>query len=432
MKSKQKIVSIIGLGYVGLPLAIRCAERGYDVVGIDLDKNKLQKIKKGISPLKDEFIEHRIDMLKRIKTNSSGSPIKKSNIVIICVPTPVDKQFYPILDPIISACKMIIDNIKKGQLVIVESTINPGVCEEVVEPLFSVAGYKQGRDYHLAHCPERIDPGKVSVSEGYDVGNIARVVGSLSSRGLKIAKIFYESIVDAQIKPMKSIREAEAVKVVENSFRDINIAFVNELAQSFDQMDIDLKEVIDGASTKPYGFMPFRPSCGVGGHCIPVDPYYLIERAKKAGFDHHFLRKAREINRFMPHYTVGILQDLLNQVKLPLKGSNVAVLGLSYKENVDDLRESPSLEIIKILKKKGAKIVRYDPYFPNMNDAKTLKEALRKSTAVILATHHQEFLDLNPEYYKTARIKVFVDGRNCLNPKTFKKLGIKYHGIGRR
>ncbi len=429
---ENKTIAIIGLGYVGLPLAVRCVEKGHKVFGIDLDKKKIAIVKKGQSPLKDEFIEKRKSLLKKISVSSSGLSIKKSDVVIICVPTPVDEQFYPILDPIKSAVELIIKNRKKGQLVIVESTINPGVCEEIVEPIFADAGLKEGRDYYLAHCPERIDPGKVSVSAGYDVSNIARVVGALSKTGLKIAKEFYESIIDAEIKPMKSIREAEAVKVVENSFRDINIAFVNELAQSFDQMDIDLKDVIDGAATKPFGFMAFRQSCGVGGHCIPVDPYYLIERAKKAGFDHHFLRKAREINRFMPHYTVDILQNLLNKVKLPIKGTPITILGLSYKENVDDLRESPSLQMIKILEKRGAKVIRFDPYFPRMSDAKSPKEALQKSKAVILATHHQEFLDLKPEDFKKNKILAIVDGRNCLDHEAIKKLGIKYHGIGRK
>ncbi len=201
---------------------------------------------------------------------------------------------------------------------------------------------------------------------------------------------------------MASIRSAEAVKIVENSFRDINIAFVNELAQSFDKFGIDIKDVIDGAATKPFAFLPHYPSRGVGGHCIPVDPYYLIERAKKNGFDHRFLRTAREINNYMPLYTVELMQDLLNELKMPLKGTKVGVLGLSYKANVGDLRESPSQKIIKALKEKGAKVVCFDPFFPNLSDVKNVNQFLQKVEAFILATNHQVFWILIPTFSKNA------------------------------
>ena len=394
MNLKTNTVGIIGLGYVGLPLAVRCVEKNYKVIGIDLDENKIRKIKKGISPFKEEFLEQRNDLLKKIKCSSNPSDLKKTQIIIICVPTPVDEQFYPDLSPIRSAVEMIIQNIQKGQLIIVESTINPGVCEEVIEPLFAQAGFREGIEYFLAHCPERIDPG----NEKWDVTNIPRVVGSMSKKGLDQACKFYESIIDGKVRPMKSIREAEAVKVVENSFRDINIAFVNELAKSFDQMDIDVKDVIEGA----------------------------------AGFDHHILRVAREINNSMPKYTVELLQDLLNELKLPIHGTSIGVMGLSYKANIDDLRESPSIKIIKELKKNQAKIISYDPYLREMSSAKNLNELLKKSKALILVTNHQEFLDIDPEIFQKHGIKAIVDGMNCLNWKKIKKLGIKYHGIGRR
>ncbi|MEA2006925.1 MAG: nucleotide sugar dehydrogenase [Patescibacteria group bacterium] len=428
MKNEKKTIAIVGLGYVGLPLALRCVERGYEVFGIDLDKKKNEQIIKGKSPLKEDFIEQRKDLLKKIKVSVSGSPIKRADIAIICVPTPVDETFFPDLTPVKSATGMIIKNHKKGQLVIVESTINPGVCEEVVEPLFAEAGLNHGRDFHLAHCPERIDPG----NKKWDVTNIPRVVGSMSSIGLKIAKEFYETIIDGEIKSMKSIREAEAVKVVENSFRDINIAFVNELAQSFDQMDIDVKNVIDGAATKPFAFMPHYPSRGVGGHCIPVDPYYLIERAKKAGFDHRFLRSAREVNNHMPRYTVEILQDVLNDARLAVRGTAIGVMGLSYKANIDDLRESPAVKIIAELEKKKAKVLTFDPYIKSMSNVKTIVAFLKRSTALILVTNHQQFLDLDPKEFKKAGVKVIVDGMNCLDGAKIKRLGIKYHGIGRK
>jgi nucleotide sugar dehydrogenase len=231
---------------------------------------------------------------------------------------------------------------------------------------------------------------------------------------------------------MKSIRAAEAVKVVENSFRDINIAFVNELARSFDTLGIDVKDVIHGAATKPFSFLAHFPSCGVGGHCIPVDPYYLIERAKKAGFDHKFLRLAREINNGMPDYTVELLQDALNMVKLPMNGTSVGVLGLAYKANIDDVRESPSVRIIEHLKKHSAKIETFDPHLLDRSSMKSLDAILKKSTALILATDHQEFKDMiTPALLKKHHIKVFIDGKNAFDKNLFRKSGIVYKGIGR-
>ncbi|HHX58850.1 MAG TPA: nucleotide sugar dehydrogenase [Candidatus Moranbacteria bacterium] len=430
-RAKDNNVAVIGLGYVGLPVALICAENGYNVFGIDLDKEKLKKIKKGTSPFKEDFIQRRKEWLKKIAVSDKGDKIKKADIVVVCVPTPVDKNFYPNLKPIISATKMIIENINKGQLVIIESTVNPGVCEEVIEPIFKEAGLKEGRDYYLAHCPERIDPGKSRFSKGFDLVNTNRVVGAMSKKGLKRAVNFYESILSGEVRPMKSIRAAEAVKIVENSFRDINLAFVNELARSFDRMGIDVKDVIEGAATKPYSFMPHWPSCGVGGHCIPVDPYYLIERAKEGGFDHKLLRMARETNNEMPSYTVELLQDALNELKLPLKGVTIGIMGLAYKPNVDDTRESPSFKIMDLLEEKGAKVVTYDPLVPGKSTVKDLKTFLKKSTAVIFATEHQEFLEMDLGDFKKYGVLAIIDGKNYLDSEKIKALGINYHGIGR-
>ncbi len=428
METTKNKVAVIGLGYVGLPLAIRCIEKGYNVTGVDLDQRKLDAIANGKSPFKEEFIEDRLDLLSKLSATNDASALKEVDIILICVPTPVDEQFYPDLNPVKGAIKMCIENRKPGQLVIVESTINPGVCEEVVEPMFQEVGLKEGKDYYLAHCPERIDPG----NKKWNVTNIPRVVGSMSQKGVEMAKAFYDSVIDGEIRAMKSIREAEATKVVENSFRDINIAFVNELAKSFDQMGIDVKDVILGAATKPFAFMPHFPGRGVGGHCIPVDPYYLIEQAKKKGFDHHFLRVAREINNSMPSYTVELMQDLLNKAKLPVKGTKVGVMGLSYKANIDDLRESPAIKIIKELEKKEADIVRFDPYILEMSDVKTIEEFLKEVTAVILVTGHDEFMKVTPEQYKENGIVAIMDGMNVLDGEKIKELGIEYHGIGRR
>lgn len=424
----QKTVAVIGLGYVGLPLAVRAVERGYKVIGFDTHTEKVAVLKKKKSPIEDRYL---IENIPKFPFEATTDPKRlcDADIVLICVPTPVDEMYYPDLEPVISAATVSAEHLKKGALVVLESTVNPGVSEEVIRPIFEKHGHKLGKDVFIAHCPERINPG----DEKWNVTNIPRVVGAFDAKGLKLALEFYRAIVDGEIRPMKSIREAEAVKVVENSFRDINIAFVNELARSFDKLGIDVKDVILGASTKPFSFMPHFPSCGVGGHCIPVDPYYLIERAKRAGFDHKFLRLAREINNDMPNYTVEILQDALNSVKLPLNGTTVGVLGIAYKANIDDVRESPSVQIIEHLKRHGANVETFDPHIPAQSSAKSLDAILKKSAALILATDHREFKDaITPALLKKHKIKVFIDGKNAFADKVaFKKAGIVYKGIGR-
>ncbi len=429
MKNKSQIVCVIGLGYVGLPLAAIAANKGYKVYGYDNDESKTKLIKKGIPPFKEEFLEELLPKVKgKIQVISGDSPLmKKCDIHIIAVPTPVDEKYFPDLGPVISASKTVAKNIKKGALVVLESTVNPGVCEEIVKPIFEKAGFVLGRDVFIAHCPERVNPGDPK----WNVSNIPRVVGSFDEIGLKRAKEFYENIVDAKIMPMKTIREAEAVKIMENSFRDINIAFVNELAKSFDRMDIDIKHVIEGASTKPFSFWAHWPSCGVGGHCIPVDPYYLIEKAKENDFDHVFLRAARKINNSMPSYTVEVLQDALNQIEKSIKGSKIGLLGMSYKANVSDLRESPSFKIIKALKRHSGKAEIFDPYSPKHSTVKSLDELLEKSEALILATNHNEFVNIPVKKFLDNGIKVIVDGKNCLDKEAIQKAGIIYKGIGR-
>jgi nucleotide sugar dehydrogenase len=425
MKNKEK-VCVIGLGYVGLPLAVQSALKGFDVFGLDRDAEKIKKIQDGKSPIDEEFLHVNLPKVN-VNATTDEKIIKNADIILVCVPTPVDKMFFPDLKPVRGAVEAIIRNFKKGQLVVIESTINPGVCEEVVEPMFAEAGYKVGKDYELAHCPERINPGDPK----WNVTNIPRVVGSFTKKGLNDAKKFYESIIDNSIYPMKSIREAEAVKVVENSFRDINIAFVNELAKSFDKMGIDVKDVIAGASTKPFAFMPHWPSCGVGGHCIPVDPYYLIERAKLSGFDHEFLKIARKINNSMPLYAVELLQDELNKIKKPVSGTKIGVLGLSYKANVDDLRETPALKVIEAIKKHGGKVEIFDPYFPKMSTVKNIEKLFEKSEAIVLVTDHKVFKEIDPKLFKKYKIKVLIDGKNCLDKIAFEKQGVIYKGIGR-
>jgi len=425
-KVEKETVCVIGLGYVGLPLAVRAKERGYEVIGFELDDKKVELINKKISPIEDDYLSKNLPIFP-FKATSDVKEIKKADIVLICVPTPVDEFYNPNLAPVRGASEMVAKNLKKGALVVLESTVNPGVSEEVVRPIFEAHGHKIGSDVFIAHCPERINPG----DPRWNVTNIPRVVGAFTPKGLDKAKKFYESIVDGEIRPMKHIREAEACKVVENSFRDINIAFVNELAKSFDALGIDVKDVIDGASTKPFAYMPHYPACGIGGHCIPVDPYYLIERAKQAGFDHKFLKTSRAINNSMPAYTVELLQDKLNEVKMPLNGTNVGILGIAYKANVDDDRESPYYGIVKALKKHKAVIHSFDPHIKEKSTIKTLEAILKKSDAIILVTNHREFEVLTGELLKKHGVKVIIDGKNFLNKDEIKENGVIYKGIGR-
>lgn len=426
-KGAKRTVAVIGLGYVGLPLAVRAVERGYDVIGIARNKEKIAMINKGVSPIEDAKLS---EDMKRfpVKATDDAKTIGKADIVLLCIPTPVDELHNPDLTPVREASEMTAKYAKKGALVVLESTVNPGVSEEIIKPIFESHGFIVGKDIFIAHCPERINPG----DEHWTVKNIPRVVGSFEKKGLDLALAFYRSIVDGEIRPMKSIREAEAVKIVENSFRDINIAFVNELAKSFDVLDIDVKDVILGAATKPFSFLAHFPSCGVGGHCIPVDPYYLIERAKQSGFDHQFLKIAREINNSMPAYAVELLQDGLNLLKLPLNGTRVGVLGISYKANIDDVRESPSFVIIEKLKEHRAIVETFDPHVLAMSTQKSLAALLKKCDAVIVATNHREFIEaLTPELLKKNGIKAVIDGKNCLDKNAFRKSGVYYKGIGR-
>ncbi|MGE5327858.1 MAG: nucleotide sugar dehydrogenase, partial [Thiobacillus sp.] len=319
--------------------------------------------------------------------------------------------------------------LKEGSLVVIESTINPGVCDEIVIPLLEEkSGKKVGIDILLAHCPERINPGDPL----YNVSNINRVVGANSDKELDVAVRLYQQLIDAEIKPMATIKEVEAVKVIENSFRDINIAFVNELAMSFHKLGINLENVIDGASTKPFSFMPHRPGCGVGGHCIPVDPYYLIEYAHGYGFEHDFLRLARTINESMPQYTVDLVAEVLNKLGKSLKNTKVTLLGLAYKPNVKDSRESPATTIRRLLEKAGVELSVYDPYLKEESTVSTLEEALDGATVLVIATGHSEFkniADLPLDKYGT---KAIVDGRNLLKYSTNKisETGVIYQGIG--
>lgn len=420
-------VAVLGLGYVGLPLACAIArETNHTVVGFDLSSDKIQKIKDRVCPIDD--VECAKD-LKEVSLETSINPdiISGSDVYIVCVPTPVLDDYTPDLTPVKSAVETISRYLQKGQKIVIESTINPGVCDEVIIPLLNnKIDLAPGVDYDLAHCPERINPG----DPNWNVYNIPRNIGSTSPEATKFLADFYREFVNAEINEMPDIKTAEATKIIENTFRDINIAFVNELAKSFDVLGIDLMTVIKGASNKPFAFMPHFPSCGVGGHCIPVDPYYLIERAHQSGFDHKFLKLAREINNSMPDYTVELLVRALNDKQKSVKGTAIGLLGLSYKANVGDLRESPALEIKEVLEDKGADLKIYDPYFPDMNNVGSLEELLDNSFAILIATDHSEFKNIDSLMLKSHGVQVVIDGKNCLDRNEVQGAGIYYKGIG--
>ncbi len=418
-------ITIVGLGYVGLPLACLCVEKGLDVYGVDIDKNKLSLIEKGISPIDDPNLKDKVKGIKgKLKVaDDFGKAIKSSSVVIVCVPTPVDNNHLPDLSPLKNACESISKHLQEDTLVIIESTIFPGTTEDIILPILKSSGV----NFYLAHCPERIDPG----NKRWNVQNLPRVVGGITKEAAKKATEFYKKIVDAEITELSSVKAAEATKIMENTFRDINIAFVNEMAMSFDKAGIDILEVLKGASTKPFAFMPHYPGAGVGGHCIAIDPYYLIAKAKQIGFDHNFLILARKINEGMPRYAVELLEKELKKLNKKIENSKIGILGLAYKANVDDIRESPALKIIDILKEKGAEVFVFDPHVRKGSNVKDLDELLQKSDYIILVTDHDEFRNIDVEKLKKNNIKVIIDGKNCLDKEKIKEMGISYHGIGR-
>lgn len=412
-------ISVIGLGYVGFPLALQIASKGFNVCGFDINTKVIENMNKNIAPINDFFVN---PLFPQYKFPASDK-LESSDIYIVCVPTPVDEKNYPDLNPVRSAIKSIAGVLEDNQIVIVESTIYPGTCEEIVKPILD----KTNKRYLLAHCPERINP----KDKKWTVANIPRIIGGINKESTDKAAEFYRKIIDAPIYPVLNIKEAEATKILENTFRDINIAFVNEMAQSFYRMGIDIQHVIDAASTKPYGFMPFYPGVGVGGHCIAVDPYYMIEKGRESGFDHEFLKLARKINTYMPVYSVYITQNMLNRLGKPIKGTKIGIYGLAYKPNVRDSRESPSYDVIKRLKMREAELIIYDPFLPEKSNVNSFEEFLKSSEAIFIATAHDEIVNVDYSLFKKYGTKLIIDGRNCLDKNKIKDMGILYRGIGR-
>ncbi len=430
--STRGTLAVVGLGYVGLPLAVLAKEKGWTVLGYDVDREKVNRISRGEIPFADDRL-HGALAAHPVAATTDPVELQRADVLVVAVPTPVDDAAHPDLHPLTSALETVAKHARRGALVSIESTVNPGVCDEVVIPLLHAHGRAaDGEDLALVHCPERVNPG----DSRWSIRNIPRILGGVNQASTDRGVAFYETILEAPVRRMSSVRAAEAVKITENVFRDINIAFVNELARSFDRLGIDVQEVIAGAATKPFAFMAHSPGCGVGGHCIPVDPYYLIEHAQRQGFDHLFLRLARQINKGMPRYAVDRLIEAFHDAagSTPaggLRGVRVALLGLAYKRDIDDIRESPALDIREILQEEGAIVVAYDPHVPARSSVGSLREALERAEAVLVATDHTVFRDLALEDFAGTPVRVVVDGRNCLPLERFVSSGILYRGIGR-
>jgi UDP-N-acetyl-D-glucosamine dehydrogenase len=354
---------VVGLGYVGLPLAIEFAKAGYTVTGIDVSGDKVAAITRGESYIPDVPSSDVTACVSagQLSATTDFSVIAELDTINICVPTPLRKTKDPDMSFVVSAVESVAEHLHAGMLVILESTTYPGTTLEVVQPLLEKGGLKAGVDFHLAFSPERVDPG----NQKFNTRNVPKVVGGLTARCTELAAALYSAAIDTVV-PVSSPTVAEMVKLLENTFRAVNIGMVNELALMCDRMGIDVWEVVDAAKTKPFGFMPFYPGPGLGGHCIPVDPFYLSWKAKQFGFDARFIELAGHINGAMPHYVVTKIQDALNTQRKALNGATVLVAGITYKADIDDMRESPALDILHLLHERGANVQYSDPWAPEL------------------------------------------------------------------
>ena len=430
IKNKTAYVGVIGLGYVGLPLSMAFSKH-FNTIGYDVYEQCITNLKSGKSHILDVT-----DLTLQKYVNSSFIPtkdpeqLKNCDFIIICVPTPLTEQLEPDLSYIKSASKTIASVLRKGQFIILESTTYPGTTEEVVLPILEGTGLKATVDFGLAYSPERIDPG----NKQYSVETTPKVVGGINDECTEIAFALYESIIDKVIK-VNDAKTAEAVKIVENIFRNVNIALVNELALIFEKMGINTWEVIDAASSKPYGFMPFYPGPGIGGHCIPLDPFYMSYRAKKFGFIPRFIETSGEINDFMKIHAINLIEKGLSKVNKRIYGSQVAVMGLAYKKNIDDTRESPSVKIIEELVNLGADVKVYDPFASSIKtkagkfySEATIEETLKETDCAIFVTDHNFFRELNmKELCKLMNYPVIIDCKNL----NYSSDDIIYLGIGK-
>jgi UDP-N-acetyl-D-glucosamine dehydrogenase len=421
IRTRQARIGVIGLGYVGLPLVKLFLTKGFRVTGFDIDPKKVASLNKGRSYIRHISTRELREFLgkKAFRATTDFAGLRLVDVIIICVPTPLDAHKNPDLSYVLDTTRVIARHLRKGQLVILESTTYPGTTDEEMLPILAETGLRPGRDFFLAFSPEREDPGNKS----YTTGTIPKVVGGLTPACRRLAKLLYDQIIVRTV-PVSSTRVAEAVKLLENIFRSVNIALVNELKIIFERLDIDVWEVIRAASSKPFGYMPFYPGPGFGGHCIPVDPYYLTYKAKEVDYSTKFIELAGEINTRMPYYVVNKTVEALNRRGKSIKNARILVLGIAYKKDIDDQRESPALKIISVLKEKGARVSYNDPYVPrsaghreypglDLSSVPLTAARLRASDAVIIATDHSVY-----DYDWIVRhAPLVVDTRNAVKKK---------------
>ena len=434
--SKDAEIAVIGLGYVGLPTAVFFSKNGFKVNGVDIDKSKIDLINKGISPLKDldldKDLKTAIEREKLSGTTDIADAVSKSDIALIIVPTPVNKAKEPDLSYVVNACNGVLEGIHKGMLIVLESTTFPGTTEEIVIPILEKSGLKAGVDFGIAYCPERYNPG----DPDHTLECVSRIVGGINPQWTDLTCQLYQNIIQMPVKAVKNLKTAEAAKVIENIQRDLNIALMNELALIFERMNIDIMDVIEAASTK-WNFIRYNPGPGVGGHCLPVDPYYLTKKAQELNYHAYIIHAGRRVNDYMPFHVLELLQDGLNEAGKALKGSKIAVFGASYKENTADLRESPTEKFISAALKKGADIqiiepnVDSDKIFGCKNIRNPKDIADDHFDAYVYLVNHKQFEDTKFfEKYVFNRDKVFIDGKRRFNPDEVKKTKCIYRGIG--
>ena len=413
IRNKEARIGIIGLGYVGLPLAVEFARAGFQVVGFDVDGTKVEAINAGTSYIPDvpgHELKEAVDAgTLRASTDFSG--LRDCDVADICVPTPLRKTKDPDMSFVQKALEVVAANQRPGQLVVLESTTYPGTTEELALPMLEASGRRVEHDLFLAFSPERVDPGNPT----YLTRNIPKIVGGHGPASTEAACALYAQVV-SQVVPVSSTRAAEMVKLLENTFRAVNIGLINELALMSHKMGLDVWEVIDAAKTKPFGFMPFYPGPGLGGHCIPIDPFYLSWKARQSGFECRFIELAGQINGSMPEFVVTRVADALNAIRKPINGSRIHLFGIAYKRDVNDVRESPALDVLELLIRRGATVTYTDPHIPELDEHGRRMTGISFEQAMagtfdcaVLTTDHSAF-----DYARLARLPLIVDTRNAL------------------
>jgi UDP-N-acetyl-D-glucosamine dehydrogenase len=421
IRSRNARVGIVGLGYVGLPLAVEFAKAGFQVTGIDVNSQKVARVNAGDSYVGDIPSGVLASLVKngKLRATTDFGVVRDLDTVNICVPTPLRKTKDPDMSYIVSSCEEIARNLHAGMLIVLESTTYPGTTDELLLPMFEKSELRVGQDFFLCFSPERIDPG----NPNFQTVNIPKVVGGTTSTCTRMGQLFYSQALQ-KVVGVSSTQVAEMVKLLENTFRMINIGLANEMALMCDRMGINVWEVIDAAATKPFGFMPFYPGPGLGGHCIPIDPFYLSWKSKQAGIEARFIELAGYINGQMPHFVVDKVQNALNDAAKPVKGSRIHILGVAYKRNIDDCRESPAIDIMHLLERRGAAVSYSDPYVPLVSldgqrwVAYDFARGVEEADCVVIVTDHESF-----DYrFVVERARLIVDTRNALKGMTSEKI----------